>query len=155
MFSSHAMRCSCGELVLCIIVGIAAINLLFAVFGWHSFIKQSNLSTVSNDSTEKLHLALENLRHELRLVHSNLPTNLSSNTKPLPDIFHSIIHKVDTTDSATTSFKQPHTITSSHAVKSVVVFTMDSIASYEKNSLNGGAAGELLYSHVILRIFSI
>lgn len=137
---------SCGEIVLIVIVGIAALNLLFTAFGWSGLVRQGGPKS-NKDPAEDLHVALENLRQELRRIHSAASANNSHRMHTIPNLQplraeglssadeNIAVHK---TDFPTPVLKRA----GSRAPKSVVIFTMDSIGSYEKNSLSGGAAGE-------------
>lgn len=135
---------SCGEIILFVIVGIAALNLLVAAFGWSSLSKGNY--TINSDPTEDLHLALENLRHELRMVHKTALLSNTSLTKQTHGTSPVLVHMPAPANStnAKTAQLAPIRPPESRTLKTVVIFTMDSISSYEKNSLSGGASGEML-----------
>lgn len=130
------MSGSCGKIVLFIIAAVAALNILLAAFGWNTIISKNS---TTNDPTEKLHFALENLRHELRMVH-----NRQNQTPNVPQLVTEVSLAPKSVHLKVSNEKSDAEMNSSNPSKSVVIFTMDSISSYENNSLSGGAAGEIL-----------
>jgi len=125
---------------------VLAVVLAFVIFSiMAALVEKSRRETTPPfiDKMKSLHTALANLQHEIDVIHhqtvqqdqtvQQVATSNSelasrpSKLKPMPNE-HRISH-----ESAHISVHK--------ALKRAVIFTMDSIGSYERNSLSGGAAG--------------
>lgn len=111
--------------------------------------KSRRVSNPANsDKMKRLHIALANLQIEIDTIQhldvqqnavANLgPASGASKPKPIP---HHILAKEGAGE-----HNMGHEFVNRvihKALKRAVIFTMDSIGSYEKNSLSGGAAGNV------------
>lgn len=118
----------------CIVFGVVAILILFNVYLWHVPVKTRNDELILSSLNDTLLV----VNKELVAIHNKLLekkaiVSTSAIAKPPP---------VDSIDKP-----EKRSITQK---KRAVLFTMDSIESYEQNSLSGGAAGKLLSCFSVL-----
>lgn len=129
----------CSTIVILAIMAIVAIN--YFATGLKGFQSEED-SDLEIEKLRILNTSLSNLQLELNRI------NFKINSVRKPEISNQneINNVVDVSFTKVIENRVTAVVSKRKSmIKKVIIFTMDSISSYEKNSLSGGAAGNQYY----------
>lgn len=129
----------CSTIVILAIMVIVAINYFATGLKGFQFEEDSDLEI---EKLRILNTSLSNLQLELNRINFKI----NSVIKPEISNQNEINNVVDVSFTKVIENRVTAVVSKRKSmIKKVIIFTMDSISSYEKNSLSGGAAGNQYY----------